>query len=83
MKKQWGLTPDTPVQYLKGVGEGRAALLHAADLARRKRPKMQTRAKIVNIMGAPLQKAAVMPFLLLRQPTPNVVLLQKRKLRCD
>jgi ATP-dependent DNA helicase RecG len=31
-KKPWIVTPDTPVQYLKGVGEGRAALLHANGL---------------------------------------------------
>lgn len=31
-RKEWLLTPDTPVQYLKGVGEARAALLHNAGL---------------------------------------------------
>jgi ATP-dependent DNA helicase RecG len=32
-REQWKIVPDTPVQYLKGVGEGRAALLGAAGYA--------------------------------------------------
>jgi len=31
-RRQWSVTPETPVQFLKGVGEGRAALLAAAGL---------------------------------------------------
>ncbi|MFN2238334.1 MAG: ATP-dependent DNA helicase RecG [Thermoanaerobaculia bacterium] len=32
-REQWKIAPDTSVQYLKGVGEGRAALLGAAGYA--------------------------------------------------
>ncbi|MFN2442919.1 MAG: ATP-dependent DNA helicase RecG [Thermoanaerobaculia bacterium] len=32
-REQWKIAPETPVQYLKGVGEGRAALLGAAGYA--------------------------------------------------
>jgi ATP-dependent DNA helicase RecG len=32
-REQWRIAPDTSVQYLKGVGEGRAALLGAAGYA--------------------------------------------------
>ncbi|MHB0968561.1 MAG: ATP-dependent DNA helicase RecG [Thermoanaerobaculia bacterium] len=32
VRKEWTPAPDTPVQYLKGVGEGRAALLAAAGI---------------------------------------------------
>ena len=32
VNKSWELTPDVPVQYLRGVGSGRAALLEAAGL---------------------------------------------------
>lgn len=31
-RKEWTIAPDTPVQFLKGVGEGRAALLAAAGI---------------------------------------------------